>query len=167
MLFNSLQFLIFLPIVLLISFIVPRKIRYIWLLIASYYFYMCWNAKYALLIFFSTLVTYLGGLGIEWCRKQDWDEKKILLGKKVCAASGIVLNIGVLCYFKYTNFLLDNLRVIFAGLNVELNIPQADILLPVGISFFTFQALSYLLDVYREDIYAEKNFFKPKIKVFY
>ena len=160
MLFNSLEFLVFLPIVLLVCFILPKKIRYIWLLFASYYFYMCWNAGYALLILFSTVVTYLGGLGIEWCKKQDWEETKIIKGKKMCVAAGFVLNLGVLCYFKYTNFLLDNLRALFATLHIELNIPKVDILLPVGISFFTFQALSYLCDVYRDEIYAEKNFLR-------
>ncbi|MBR5597712.1 MAG: MBOAT family protein [Lachnospiraceae bacterium] len=160
MLFNSLEFLIFLPIVLLVTFILPKKIRYIWLLIASYYFYMCWNAVYGLLILFSTLVTYLGGVGIEWCKGQPWEETKITRGKKLCVGVGFGLNIGVLCYFKYTNFLLDNLRDFFHLLHIELNIPEVDILLPVGISFFTFQALSYLMDVYRDDIYAEKNFFR-------
>ena len=160
MLFNSLEFLIFLPIVLLVTFIIPKKIRYIWLLAASYYFYMCWNAEYALLILFSTVVTYLGGLGIEWCKHQQWEEKKIIATKKACVTIGVVLNVSVLCYFKYTNFLLDNIRDFFAAFQVELNIPKVDILLPVGISFFTFQALGYLVDVYRDDIYAEKNFFR-------
>jgi len=160
MLFNSLEFLVFLPIVLLVTFIIPKKIRYIWLLIASYYFYMCWNAGYALLLLFSTLVTYLGGVGIEWCKEQAWDKRKKNQRKKIFVTLGIVLNIGVLCYFKYTNFLLDNLRNMFMGVGIELNIPQVDILLPVGISFFTFQALSYLIDVYRGEIYAEKNFFR-------
>ena len=160
MLFNSLEFLIFLPIVLLVTFVIPQKIRYIWLLIASYYFYMCWNAGYALLILFSTTVTYLGGLGIEWCKKQDWEKTKQAKAKKTCVAVGFGLNIGVLCYFKYTNFLLDNLKALFGVIHIELNIPEVDILLPVGISFFTFQALSYLMDVYRDEIYAEKNFFR-------
>ena len=160
MLFNSLEFLVFLPIVLLITFIFPKKIRYIWLLIASYYFYMCWNASYVILILFSTLVTYLGGLGIEWCKKQEWEESRIVRGKKWCVGIGFGLNIGVLCYFKYTNFLLENLRSLFALIGIELHIPEVDILLPVGISFFTFQALSYLMDVYRDEIYAEKNFLR-------
>ena len=138
---------------------IPKKIRYIWLLFASYYFYMCWNASYAILILFSTVVTYIGGLGIKKYKKQDWDESKIIKGKKLCVGLGFGLNIGVLCYFKYTNFLLDNIRNLFALIQVELNIPELDILLPVGISFFTFQALSYLMDVYRDEIYAEKNFF--------
>jgi len=160
MLFNSLEFLIFLPIVLLVTFVLPKNIRYIWLLIASYYFYMCWNAGYVLLILFSTVITWLGGLGIEWCKHRDWEEAKVVKGKKVCVAVGVILNIGILGYFKYTNFLLDNLRSLFATLHIEMNIPRADILLPVGISFFTFQALGYLIDVYRDDIYAEKNFLR-------
>ena len=160
MLFNSLEFLIFLPVVLLITYLLPKKIRYFWLLLASYYFYMCWNAGYAVLLLFSTVVTYLGGLGIDWCNKQEWEEKRKVRGKKLCVAGGFFLNIGVLCYFKYTNFFLDNLRAMFAALQIELHLSQADILLPVGISFFTFQALSYLMDVYRDEIYAEKNFFR-------
>ena len=160
MLFNSLEFLIFLPIVLLVTFALPKKIRYIWLLVASYYFYMCWNAGYALLILFSTAVTYLGGLGIEWCKEQKWSKSKKAKRKKLFVVTGVVLNIGVLCYFKYTNFILNNLCGLFAGVGIELNIPEVDILLPVGISFFTFQALSYLMDVYRDEIYAEKNFFR-------
>lgn len=160
MLFNSLEFLIFLPIVLAVCFIIPAKIRYIWLLIASYYFYMCWNAGYALLILFSTIVTYLGGLSIQWCENQKWKKKRIIQGKKWCVTIGLILNLGVLCYFKYTNFFMDNLQSVFGVLHVELHVPKFDILLPVGISFFTFQALSYLIDVYRGDIYAEKNFFR-------
>ena len=89
MLFNSLSFLIFFPIVLLIYFIIPRKIRYIWLLIASYYFYMCWNPKYALLLLFSTGVTYLGSLLLEKCGDRvGW--------KKAVAAVGLLINFGIL-----------------------------------------------------------------------
>ena len=160
MLFNSLEFLLFFPIVLLVCFILPSKIRYIWLLIASYYFYMCWNAKYALLLFFSTVVTYLCGLIMEWCKKQEWDREKIVKSKKLAVAVGFVLNIGVLAYFKYSNFFLLNVQRVFRIFHIELNVQQLDILLPVGISFFTFQALSYIVDVYRDEIYAERNFLR-------
>lgn len=160
MLFNSLQFLIFFPIVILICFILPARIRYLWLLAASYYFYACWDARYLLLLLFSTVVTYLSGLGIEWCRKQQWTTEKRLKGKRSCVAISVLLNVGMLCYFKYTNFFLENLRAVFAAVNIQLKIPEVSIVLPVGISFFTFQALSYTLDVYREEIYAEKNFFR-------
>lgn len=160
MLFNSLKFLIFFPIVVVLYFVIPKKIRYLWLLAASYYFYMCWNAKYALLLLFSTVVTYLSGLGIEAVKKSKLQEKKKNHLKKWCVAGSFLLNLAVLGFFKYTNFALDSLAEVFQLLHIELNVPKYDILLPVGISFFTFQALSYTMDVYRDDIYAEKNFFR-------
>lgn len=155
MLFNSLQFLLFLPIVLLICFLLPKKVRYLWLLASSYYFYMCWNARYGLLLLACTAITYFGALGIEWCKERE----NASLKKKIVAA-GIVLNMGLLAYYKYTDFLLEFLGKTLGMAGIELNLPRTDILLPVGISFFTFQALSYLIDVYREDTYAEKNFFR-------
>lgn len=160
MLFNSLEFLIFFPIVLVIYFIIPKQIKYLWLLVTSYYFYMCWNAKYALLMLFSTACTYAGGLLIEFVKKRDWTDKKKATVKKLGVAFVIVSNLAVLCYFKYSNFFLDSLESLFALINVELNVPSVDVLLPVGISFYTFQALSYTIDVYRDEIYAEKNFFR-------
>ncbi len=84
MLFNSLQFLIFFPIVVLLYFAFPRKVRYIWLLIASYFFYMCWNAKYALLMLFSTIVTWVSGLALEKVKKADCEERQRERLKKVC-----------------------------------------------------------------------------------
>lgn len=160
MLFNSLQFLIFFPIVVLIYFIVPEKKRYLWLLLASYYFYMCWNAKYALLMLFSTVVTYVSGILLEQVKQRDWEESKIVRYKKYCVALSFALNLAVLFYYKYTNFFIDNLNHIFNMMHIELNMPVFDIVLPVGISFYTFQALSYTVDVYRDEIYAEKNFFR-------
>ena len=76
MLFNSIEFLIFFPVVVLIYFAIPQRIKNIWLLIASYYFYMCWNAKYALLILLSTIITYISGLLLEKFKNKEWDEKK-------------------------------------------------------------------------------------------
>lgn len=163
MLFNSLQFLIFFPIVVLMYFIIPKKIRYIWLLISSYYFYMCWNAKYALLLFFSTFVTYLSGVLLEKVKVNKVDssdsEKNIILKKWIVAGS-FILNLAILFFFKYYSFASDLLTSLFALFHVELHVPVLDVLLPVGISFYTFQALSYTMDVYRGDIYAEKNFFR-------
>ncbi|MCR5798961.1 MAG: MBOAT family protein [Lachnospiraceae bacterium] len=160
MLFNSLQFLIFFPIVLLVYFIIPKKIRYIWLLVASYYFYMCWNAKYALLILFSTLVTYLSGLFIDKISHSETEERVKKTRMKLCVAASFVLNLGVLCYFKYTNFLMETLNKAFNLIHIELNLPVFDILLPVGISFYIFQALSYTMDIYRGEVQAEKNFLR-------
>ncbi len=160
MLFNSLEFLIFFPIVLVIYFIIPNKIKYLWLLAASYYFYMCWNAKYALLILFSTACTYAGGLLIEFVKNRNWTDKKKTTVKKLGVAFVIVSNLAVLGYFKYANFFIDSLKSLFEMMSIELHIPAVDVLLPVGISFYTFQALSYTIDVYRNEIYAEKNFFR-------
>ncbi len=143
MLFNSIQFLIFFPIVLLIYFILPMKIRYIWLLIASYYFYMCWNAKYAILIFISTLITYLSGLLLEKVKKSNISEAKSTKLKKIIVALSFILNLSILFYFKYFNFAFGMVSKVFNIINIQLNMPAVDVLLPVGISFYTFQALSY------------------------
>lgn len=149
MLFNSLDFFIFFPIVVLVYFIVPRKIRYIWLLVASYYFYMCWNAEYALLIGVSTLITYISGLFL--CRlKKPW------LRKLVVAVS-FISNLGILVFYKYFDFLLENVNAILSKMDGQLVSNPFDIILPVGISFYTFQALSYTMDVYRGEVEAEKN----------
>lgn len=160
MLFNSIDFLIFFPIVVLVYFILPNKIKYLWLLAASYYFYMCWNAKYALLILASTIITYASGLLIEKIKCSDFDTSKQKVLKKCVVAGSFIINLGILFYFKYINFALDILTRIFAKVHVQLNAPVFDIILPVGISFYTFQALSYTMDVYRDEIYAEKNFFR-------
>lgn len=160
MLFNSSKFIIFFPIVVTIYFIFPKKFRYLWLLLSSYYFYMCWNAKYALLILTSTIITYVSGLMIEWCKQKPWSAVQIEKAKKSCVAISFFLNLGILFYFKYTNFFLGTLTAIFATFHIHLTIPTYDILLPVGISFYTFQALSYTMDVYRDEIYAEKNFLR-------
>lgn len=160
MLFNSIEFLIFLPIVLLVYFIVPNKVKHIWLLIASYYFYMCWNAKYALLILFSTFITFLSGLAIEKVKKSSLNEKKKCRNKKYVVALSFIINLAILFYFKYSNFAIGILDRAFLAFNIQLSIPHVDVLLPVGISFYTFQALSYTMDVYRDEIYAEKDFFR-------
>lgn len=151
MLFNSFDFLIFFPIVALGYYLIPHKIRHVWLLVASYYFYMCWNASYALLILFSTAITYgcgllLGKVEIRW--------------KKIIIFLCIAINIGILVYYKYANFMIDSLNTVFGGLNLQFEIAAFDVLLPVGISFYTFQALGYILDVYRGEVQAEHNFLK-------
>lgn len=160
MLFNSIQFLIFLPIVILLYFIVPGRLKNIWLLMASYYFYMSWNAKYAVLILSSTVVTYFTAIIMEKIKQSSIDTTRQILYKKCCLALSFVINLGILGYFKYTNFFLGILQSAFRVIHVNLAIPTFDILLPVGISFYTFQALGYTMDVYRDDIYAEKNFIK-------
>ncbi len=156
MLFNSISFIIYFPIVVFIYFVIPKKARYIWLLLASYFFYMCWNAKYAALLLYSTAVTYISGLLIDRCDRKEGLEKR----KKVFVALSFIMNLSILFLFKYFNFVVGNINVILAECNLEIIMPGFDLLLPVGISFYIFQALSYTMDVYRKEIYVERNFLK-------
>ena len=140
--FNSSDFLIFFPIVVLIYFLIPQKLKNYWLLIASYYFYMCWNTKYALIILFSTIVTYLSGLALDTLQQRSADPL-IMRKKKIVVAISVLLNLSLLFYFKYINFAIGILGDALSVFHIQLNLPSVDILLPVGISFYTFQALGY------------------------
>ncbi|MBO5725811.1 MAG: MBOAT family protein [Clostridia bacterium] len=141
--FNSFQFLIFYPIVAVLNFIVPRKYRWIPLLLASYYFYLSWNAELFFLILFTTAVSYASGLLIEKKPKR----------KLLWMIISVVASLSVLFFFKYYNFVAGTIGGFFgADLTLQL-------VLPVGISFYTFQTLSYSIDVYRGNIKAEHNFF--------
>lgn len=149
MLFNTMAFLIFFIIVLVIYWLIPHKLRYIFLLAASYFFYMQWNKLYIMLLVGVTLVTYLGGLLIE---KFEGSKKKVLV-----LTACLTLSLGVLGVFKYFNFFMSNidkLLSITVGHSISIT---STLILPVGISFYTLQSLGYLIDVYRKDIYAEKN----------
>ncbi len=141
--FNSIQFLLFYPIVAVLNFVVPRKYRWIPLLIASYYFYMTWSAKLVFLILFTTAVSFVSGLLIEKKPKH----------KKLWMVLSVVASLSVLFFFKYYNFVAGTVGNFF-GADLTLRL-----ILPVGISFYTFQTLSYSIDVYRGDIKAEHNFF--------
>lgn len=143
----------FFPIVLGTYFVIPKRVRSIWLLLASYYFYMNWNPKYALLMAFSTLATYASGILIE---KND-RTVNAKRNKKIILATCLVVNLGILAIFKYANFMIDTVDGIFQVLHMNITPPRYNIVLPVGISFYTFQALGYIIDVYRGEINAEKN----------
>ncbi len=156
MVFNSYVFLLFFPIVVVAYYILPKKARSYWLLAASYYFYMSWNAKYALLILFSTVITYLTGLLLD--RQKDNDPKKNT--RKLFFCGCIAVNLGILFFFKYYEFFFGSLIKLLSKAGIEITIPVFDVLLPVGISFYTFQALGYCIDVYKGNIKAERNFFK-------
>ena len=150
MLFNSAAFLLFFPVVLCIYFLLPGKTpRNIWLLLASYFFYMSWNPMYGLLLLGVTLVTYIGGLMIERTGHSK--------GSKGILAVCILAVFGVLFYFKYWNFTADLLDSLFRKAHIGISAAHIDVILPVGISFYTFQAVGYLIDVWRGDIKAEKN----------
>lgn len=150
MLFNSIQFLLFFPAVCLLYFLLPQKARPVWLLAASYFFYMCWNVRYVVLLLLSTLLTYGAAWAIDRCRRRGW--------RRFWLAFGLVSNLAILFFFKYVNFLLETLAGLAAAVGVTLAMPRLDVLLPVGISFYTFQALSYTLDVYRGAIQRERSF---------
>lgn len=158
MLFNSIHFLLFFPLVVFIYYIIPQKLKNAWLLITSYYFYMSWNPKYILLIMTSTVITYISGLLLSKIREKS-ETKETSLCKLVVAGS-FVTNIGILFFFKYFLFSAGLFTRLVGLLGIQVVAPEIDIILPVGISFYTFQALSYTMDVYRGEIYAEKNFLK-------
>lgn len=161
MLFNSIHFLVFFPIVIIVYFLIPAKQRYLWLLFASYYFYMCWNVKYVLLLLFSTAVTYGSGwlMGHFEDALADSPDKAIKY-KKWCVAGCFSLNLAILFLFKYFDFAINNINRVLEKCNLSLITPTFDVILPVGISFYIFQALSYTMDVYRKEISPEKNFLR-------
>ena len=153
MLFNSIEYLVFLPIVVLAYYIIPSRCRYIWLLIVSYYFYMCWEPRYALLIAFSTVATYLGGMGLEFVKN---NEESHSLYSKLIVIGMAIINLGILFFFKYFDWILANINNLF---HKSIEMPFS-IVLPIGISFYTFQTLSYIFDIYRGTSKAEKNLFR-------
>lgn len=147
MLFNSLEFAIFLPIVFFLYwFVVGRNLRLqnLFIVGGSYLFYGWWDWRFLLLIAFTTFCSYLSGTLIEKYRNKRH--------AKVIAIANIVLNLLILCLFKYFNFFSENLAKLFEVFGVELDWVTLDFLLPVGISFYTFQALSYTIDVYKRKI---------------
>ncbi len=158
MLFNSFPFLIFFPAVVLLYYVIPKKARYLWLLVASYVFYMWWNPTFALLIAFTTLVTY--GSGILMSRADGLEEAGKTRRKKWIVAVTVVVNLLILVFFKYFDFLLENLNRVLGLMGSRPVSKSFDVLLPVGISFYTFQALGYTLDVYRGKVAPERNVFK-------
>jgi len=141
MLFNSLEFLIFFPLVVAVYYAIPHRYRWLLLLAASYYFYMCWKAEYVFLIILSTLIDYFVGIRMGKVESKRKKRKYLLLS--------ILTNLGLLFSFKYFNFFNDSSRALFNSLDIFYNLPSFDFFLPVGISFYTFQTLSYSIDVYR------------------
>ncbi|MCR5302303.1 MAG: MBOAT family protein [Lachnospiraceae bacterium] len=151
--FNSTSFMIFFPVVVAAYFVIPRKCRAVWLLVSSYYFYMSWNAKYAVLIGTSTLITY----GCAILLEKYSDRSGI---KKLISVLCICSNLGILAVFKYASFAIRTVDGLLEALGQAPTGFGIDLLLPVGISFYTFQAIGYFIDVYRGDIAAEKNLIK-------
>ena len=148
--FNSLAFLIFLPVVVGVHWLLPFRGRKYWLLAASYFFYMYWNPMLIILLLFSTAVDYFCSLGMDKWR-EDTKRRKALLLVSIC------MNLGLLFSFKYLDFFGETVNSLCAWLSIPYRVPALNLILPVGISFYTFQTMSYTIDVYRGDIPAEKE----------
>lgn len=151
MLFNSLDFLVFFLIVFILYWSIPNKFKWILLLLSSYFFYAFWNPIYLILLLFSTAVDFFFSLYLTSSNSNR--KRKIGLGLS------LFLNLGLLFSFKYYNFFVDCFNELFnTVLGLELTLPNYSIILPIGISFYTFQAISYAVDVYRKEIKAEAKF---------
>lgn len=153
MLFNSIGFAIFLPIVFLLYWLVTAKnlkLQNALLLVSSYYFYACWDWRFMFLLLFSTLLDYFTGLKMEEAGNQN--------GKRFWFWLSVVINLGFLAVFKYFNFFAESFADALSRFGVQVNPWSLNIILPVGISFYTFHGLSYVIDIYKDRIKAEKNF---------
>jgi len=149
MLFNSFSFLVFFPVVCILFFVLPQKLRWAWLLIASCIFYMAYIPWFILVIGSTIVIDYFAGRLIE---------SSVGVKRKYFLLASLVANIGILFFFKYFHFFTDNLIVIAKWCNISLQQPNWHILLPVGLSFHTFQAMSYTIEVYRGNQTSEKHF---------
>ena len=156
MVFNSIDFLLFFPLFILIYYLIPTKCKRPCLLLASYYFYMSWNIKYIFFLIPLTLITFFLGISINYFEKKVISRSKTLI-KKILLGTGCVSTMGLLFILKYSNFFLLSINRILSSFGLTFSVPEIDILLPVGISFYTFEALGYLIDVYRNKVDAEKN----------
>ena len=152
MLFNSFSYIIFLPAVCILHWVLPHRYRWMLLLAASYYFYMCWNPAYAVLILAATAVSYVSALFMEAAGER---------AKKIMLFLAAVFCFGILFVFKYLNFVAEIIFSMGSSLHLfprEAGAPVLNLLLPVGISFYTFQTVSYVIDVYRGKVEAEHHF---------
>jgi alginate O-acetyltransferase complex protein AlgI len=149
MLFNTYKYFIFFAVVIGAFYAMPHRFRWMLLLAASYFYYMVWDPRYGFLILASTAVVYVTGLLMQG-RPQSV--------KKLCVAASVVVNLGILAAFKYFNFINASIKELFSLLGASYSVPALTLVMPIGISFYTFQALSYTFDVYRGTRQPERNF---------
>ena len=149
MTFDSFAFLIFLPLVVGVHWWLPHRLRKYWLLVASYFFYMYWNPALIVLLLFSTVVDYGCSRGMEGAEPKM--RKRLLL-------VSVFVNLGLLFSFKYLDFFGETVNAFCAMANLSYRVPEFNLILPVGISFYTFQTMSYTIDVYRGRLPAERDF---------
>jgi alginate O-acetyltransferase complex protein AlgI len=153
MLFNSLSFAIFLPIVFILYWVIgSAKLRSqnVLLIVSSYYFYACWDWRFLFLLVFSTLLDFYSGIKISKASGQH--------NKKIWLFISIVINLGILGVFKYYNFFSSSFADALSLLGVKVNMSSLELILPVGISFYTFHGLSYVIDIYYNKIDYERDF---------
>lgn len=148
MLFNSLQFLVFFAFVVSFYYAIPHRSRWVILLLASSYFYMVFVPEYILILFGIILIDYLAAFLIDRTKGA---------ARKFSLAISLVVNLGVLCYFKYYNFFLDNIASLLDSFHLQNPLPFINVVLPIGLSFHTFQAMSYTIEVYRGNQKPEKH----------
>ena len=153
MLFNSISFFIFLPIIFVLYWFFTNKslkLQNLLLLVASFYFYSCWDWRFVFLLLFSILLDYFSGIKME--NSKNSNERKFWLWLS------IGINLGFLGFFKYYNFFAENFAEMLQNFGLKVNPWTLKVILPVGISFYTFHGLSYVLDIYFKRIKAERNF---------
>ncbi len=149
MLFNSLSFLLFAVVFVTIYFLLKGRVRIAWCLLGSYFFYGWWDSRFLLLIIFSTLLDFFLGKRIH--AETDIKKRKLLLWCSVFA------NLGTLAFFKYCNFFIESFSAVLQQVGLSASISTLEIILPVGISFYTFQSMSYTIDIYRKKLEPEKQ----------
>lgn len=152
MLFNSLSFLLFLPLIFILYWWVNKRslqLQNLLLLVASYFFYACWDWRFLFLLLFSTALDYFTGIKMAEAKNQD--------NKKVWFWLSIIVNLGFLGVFKYFNFFADSFAEALSGLGIQANFWTLQVILPVGISFYTFHGLSYVIDIYKGRIQPERD----------
>ncbi|MBO4373927.1 MAG: MBOAT family protein [Lachnospiraceae bacterium] len=152
MLFNSYQFLLFYPVVLIIFMMIPRrwfKWKRIWLFLCSLFFYSCWNPRHLILLVTCIATTYCCGLLLDRTEGQKM--------RRLIVAFGLIINFGLLFFFKYSGFFVATVNSILSRFGLGPYAEGFDVTLPVGISFYTFQSVGYIIDVFRKEIPAEKD----------
>lgn len=177
MIFTTLKFLVFFIAVFIGYYIVPKKLQWLVLLAASIYFYLCASVKYVMFVLMASLITYLGAFMLDKLEAKQRtylhenkeslskEEKKIYKAKvekkkKVVITLTVLGTLSMLLVMKYTGFVLENISVLANVFHVHFTRPAWNLILPLGISFYTFMSLGYAIDVYRNEYPAEKNFLK-------
>lgn len=141
MAFTSIHFLLFVPLVVAVYFVIPFRYRWLWLLLASYYFYMSWQPEYVLLLIGTTTITFFTARWMAAATNAT--------ARKGWLALSLLCNLGALFLFKYFNFFSDSVRLLLQQVSITAALPEWKLLLPIGISFYTFKTFSYTVDVYR------------------